>query len=123
MDLVFPVAVAKVSASADRPANLYRDEQSPPPIALSSRNRAGLNIRVSQAGKGQPGRPGGQPEIEKAVQANPMSKLTHLECPWCHGGGRGAPSTRHTHRPAAVRSMCAPLFPRGAGPLGAPWEK
>lgn len=52
MDLVFLVAVVEVSASADGPANLYRDEQSPPPIALSSCNRAGLNIRVSRAGQG-----------------------------------------------------------------------
>lgn len=52
MDLIFPVVVVEVSASADGPANLYRDEQSPPPIASSSCNRAGLNIRVSQEGKG-----------------------------------------------------------------------
>ena len=67
MDLVFPVVVVEVSASADGSADLYRDEQSPPPIALSSCNRAGLNVRVSQAGKSCPGRPGGQPEIEEAT--------------------------------------------------------
>lgn len=52
MNLVFPVAAVAASASADGPAHLYRDEPSPPPIALSSCNRAGLNTRLSQAGKG-----------------------------------------------------------------------